>query len=73
MNKDWFNLKEGWIVSKCIPVVPLGLDLTYPAALQNLCVLARVGHPDLGFNLLTLKAGASDATYEDKIRKPKLG
>ena len=37
MNKDWFNLKEGWIVSKCIPVVPLGLDLTYPAALQNLC------------------------------------
>ena len=37
MNKDWFNLKEGWIVSKCIPVVPLGLDLTYPAELQNLC------------------------------------
>ena len=39
MNKDWFNLKEGWIVRKCIPVVPLGLDLTYPAELQNLCAL----------------------------------
>ena len=33
MNKDWFILK----VSKCIPMVPLGLDLTYPAELQNLC------------------------------------
>ena len=37
MFDDWFHLIEGWIMSMYIPVVPLGLDIAYPAELQNLC------------------------------------
>ena len=39
MFDDWFHLIVGWIVSMYIPVVPLGLDIAYPAELQNLCDL----------------------------------
>ena len=41
MFDDWFHLIVGWIVSMYIPVVPLGLDIAYPAELQNLCESAR--------------------------------
>ena len=35
MMKDWYKLKVGWIVSKCIPMVPFGMDLTHPIKLQR--------------------------------------
>ena len=36
MINDWINLKVGWIVSMCMPVVPWRFDIDYPAELQKI-------------------------------------
>ena len=35
MMKNWYRLKVGWVVSKCIPMVPFGMDLTHQIELQR--------------------------------------
>ena len=37
LMKDWYKLKVGLIVSKCISTVPFGMDLTHPIELKRWC------------------------------------